>query len=52
MIGEHPEAWATRHVKAQALREAAADFTQTGSATWMLFVTSWLEGRAEELDER
>jgi hypothetical protein len=55
MTGDHPTDWPTRHVKAQALREAAAGFN---AAPPRMFgpldaarVHDWLNERADEIEQ-
>jgi hypothetical protein len=55
MTGDHPTDWPTRHVKAQALREAAAEL-RTGitalRAGWVAdAAATWLDLRAAEIEQ-
>jgi hypothetical protein len=47
MTGDHPTDWPIRHVKAQALREAADDLAENGHEA----IRWWLYDRADDLEQ-
>jgi hypothetical protein len=53
ITGDHPTDWATRYVKAQALREAAATIMGDWSVDndVALQAVDWLNNRANEIEQ-
>jgi hypothetical protein len=53
MTGDHPTDWSTRHVKAQALREAAHALTGDWSIDTDVAhqAADWLNNRAAEIEQ-
>jgi hypothetical protein len=54
MTGDHPTDWASKYVKAAALRDAADSFRRGSSLDrWQPgHVANWLEDRADEIEQR
>jgi hypothetical protein len=54
MTGDHPTDWASKYVKAAALREAAQELrgdALPGRHGRMTHVANWLDARAAEIEQ-